>query len=47
MAVKTDLTVQERELVFEEMSEVTQLAATEGMKKLKAGGLVGLTDSVA
>jgi hypothetical protein len=37
MAVKTDLTVQERELVFEEMSEVTQQAATEGMKKLKAG----------
>ena len=37
MAVKTDLTVQERELVFEEMSEVTQIAATEGMKKLKAG----------
>ena len=37
MAVKTDLTVQEREIIFEEMSEITQHAATEGMKKLKAG----------
>ena len=37
MAVKTDLTVQERELIFEEMNEVTQIAATNGMKKLKAG----------
>ena len=42
MAVSTELTVQQREVIFEEMDEVTQIAATEGTKKLQAGFQVSL-----
>lgn len=37
MAVSNELTVQEREVIFEDMDKVTQEAATEGVEKVKAG----------
>lgn len=37
MAETTELTVQQREVIFEDMDKVTQKAAQDGLKKLQAG----------
>jgi hypothetical protein len=42
MAVSNELTVQSREVIFEDMDKVTQEAATEGAKKLQLGQQVTL-----
>lgn len=42
MAVSNELTVQEREVIFEDMDKVTQEAAMEGAKKMQAGYQVAL-----
>ena len=42
MAVSNELTVQQREVIFEDMDQVTQEAATDGAKKLQAGFQVAL-----
>lgn len=42
MAVSNELTIQQREVIFEDMDQVTQEAATEGAKKMQAGYQVAL-----